>query len=1520
MARERASPLTPHGGLGLARYTAGYCDVLHRTEEDDTGDGKLAWFYDEYSQCRRCQSRPTLALVLLSIILLIGVPLGYRLARFMTEPERVPIASPVVSIIALLQIACTFDDALAGGMWPPMVAALLEALNPFLRLDMHSFNVECAFGVSLLPPSFLGKYVLGSWTTAIAAAQAYVLFYVLSFYVPWPFLTWRRRQLATAPWAVPPHHIIPGSAWSTFWACSTCMLLSAWIARLAALDTVVLWVPILSIPLPASFLYRFILCLQLPSTLVEMHLLAQHVYCQHENIGPRRAMWWCVACCTTVVFIAVLCSVPLKPEPLPNGETEYSVRPQGPVPTVLLLSHFFLATALLWQGLGWRPAWNALHDGGANHLATLGDALRALLASPGSTPLEVFMLATRAVVGLAIVGLAIAAASMMEQLDDDWLLRIMLVPAFLMFHVIFVAARQFFDPSFLRVLLFVLGVMYLPAATACIRRLEYLRAVSNLVPSLLFVNGGIIWVFLGFVPGAQFYTLRSIQREAIADILWWPGMKAGTERSPMAKRFGTLYLRQQIRLDSRLLRVTCPRDLPDLPMLRGLTWTTLPYYFEVIVTLRKLIIVVVCSYLGGPGSSIFMLQVLLGAVLIAFTELIVATRPYNDNDYSAEELTEAATTPGGRKLVALRRAALLDCNKVERMGTYCLLIFLGCAAYFQNKECNDEEQSDTGCRLLDVFCLLAFLGAFAAAFINPVRLMYFTLRDHSGPQWDFFLSHYQATGNDTCKLLSLEVEKRGFSAWLDQEVDQITPTTIRNGVMNAQHYVLLLSEGALQRPFVVIELMVATIAEKKPVILHSAGMLERRRGMPGQAHVLHFLRPEDMNPGTRSNIWSDELLDQLWSFQQVRTMVMQLKMDTRRASVTVLPKQSALLASIDVVAVRNWALVFDGLMRRHHVLDKHGKLLQASSITLSLGSILQITYEQCLLAARIKFEQIIPQMECHFIRGFTSKLIDVESCSRCAQELVDGLPSRTARHGIPFLAPERGSARTSFAEWSSGRTDTSQLRTSTIFVLGGRDVEWQRAILQQLLMQRNFLIIPGSAAEGIAELERTEKEGRRLPVVLWFLSHCSLGSKWRCVGAERPQKGHELVCEPLKEALRTRQTFRKAEVQAFQARDLRVDSFIRVGGQYFEQDAGFLGDKATCAVAERAARLLSAAHVCVHELDPRKGLEFSFNWDLEMKPMRCDLAAQLKDKLSKLESIPFQRRSFFQRAMLETLEGRLISLEAAFALNLRRMQQASASRRRVQPGDVSWFTPRLSQRASDRDKCAGDEVAPAEPDEEDADAAAGTRRQARWSNPPPGAEGHNGSDRGSDRGSTNAARTMERVRNQQRNSCMGTLRPLRRISSEVRSGEGGLAGRVRQLSRTVYASGRRLSNLLGAGEASPQALEDEGTRGPNGLSEDGFISGPMIGAERAHLGERSGLAAAPVPRGDGGAHEGASSDTKRLLDDTSFDKGRQDESDQPSDAADSVLATVALSDSKGGVAPSATESLYARQRRLSSRV
>ena len=79
---------------------------------------------------------------------------------------------------------------------------------------------------------------------------------------------------------------------------------------------------------------------------------------------------------------------------------------------------------------------------------------------------------------------------------------------------------------------------------------------------------------------------------------------------------------------------------------------------------------------------------------------------------------------------------LARCNQVERLGTFCLMIFLGCASVFQEHDCG-KGQLDEVCNSLDVLTFVIFLLAIAACLANPLRLGYLTLRDRSRPRTDF---------------------------------------------------------------------------------------------------------------------------------------------------------------------------------------------------------------------------------------------------------------------------------------------------------------------------------------------------------------------------------------------------------------------------------------------------------------------------------------------------------------------------------------------------------------------------------------------------------------------------------------------------------------------------------------------------------------------------------------------------------------------------------------------------------------
>ena len=163
-------------------------------------------------------------------------------------------------------------------------------------------------------------------------------------------------------------------------------------------------------------------------------------------------------------------------------------------------------------------------------------------------------------------------------------------------------------------------------------------------------------------------------------------------------------------------------------------------------------------------------------------------------------------------------------------------------------------------------------------------------------------------------------------------------------------------------------------------MLHADGVVQR------QGKLL-FLRPEEMRPGTRSQIWSDELIDELWGIDEMRRMLTAYVMDTRRASVQTFAHHSEVLASLDVAAVRRWAALFDGMMKAQNVLDHAGQPLRHDKLTLSLGSILTITYELSLEVAKLRLPRLIKAMEGHFLTGFMSTELNATSsaCMACSK-------------------------------------------------------------------------------------------------------------------------------------------------------------------------------------------------------------------------------------------------------------------------------------------------------------------------------------------------------------------------------------------------------------------------------------------------------------------------------------------------------------------------------------------------------
>jgi hypothetical protein len=103
--------------------------------------------------------------------------------------------------------------------------------------------------------------------------------------------------------------------------------------------------------------------------------------------------------------------------------------------------------------------------------------------------------------------------------------------------------------------------------------------------------------------------------------------------------------------------------------------------------------------------------------------------------------------------------------------------------------------------------------------------------------------------------------------------------------------------------------------------------------------------------------------------------------------------------------------------------------------------------------------------------------------------------------------------------------------------------------LAAILIQRAFLTKRKLKREGVS-LRKVQINQIRYRTAL--KSRVGVGSHWTNVGPEKPTAGSEIFSKRLAAALRTKQEFSNEEVAAFEVL-LRIDSFIKVDEQYFEQ-------------------------------------------------------------------------------------------------------------------------------------------------------------------------------------------------------------------------------------------------------------------------------------------------------------------------------------------------------------------------------
>ena len=240
-------------------------------------------------------------------------------------------------------------------------------------------------------------------------------------------------------------------------------------------------------------------------------------------------------------------------------------------------------------------------------------------------------------------------------------------------HSTLVFLRNFDDGALVRIYMMVLSLFYVPVSSATI--FMFIPIISSGEWQGFSWVGGVIFLFLFpiGIPLLQYHTLKSIQTKTVTDIVTWPGKQEGTgQRDQSARaRYGVLFLRFEIRLpDAEIPKLYGATGLIRWRSLAaGCNPTTLPFYWSVVETLRKLAVVTLCSLMDSDEQNTARCVILI--LIFSLWQLVVSrVRPY-----AANPLALIATSDGTQRTHWLHRAGSLDVNEIVRRwrsnGRFC---------------------------------------------------------------------------------------------------------------------------------------------------------------------------------------------------------------------------------------------------------------------------------------------------------------------------------------------------------------------------------------------------------------------------------------------------------------------------------------------------------------------------------------------------------------------------------------------------------------------------------------------------------------------------------------------------------------------------------------------------------------------------------------------------------------------------------------------------------------------------------
>ena len=221
------------------------------------------------------------------------------------------------------------------------------------------------------------------------------------------------------------------------------------------------------------------MCMQLPSTLYELQFFSQHVHRLFENPKTRRlALAWCTAFVVAAAIVISISSLPPNTEKLIGVSlTEEVTGPvlKGTMSDALFVSHGMLVIVMLWRALPWNFCLLVVVRRACPSLTK-----RAPVWSPTTSIFGAVVLVARGVLGLVATICLSYFYSNRERFHDDFYWRAVVIWPYMLLHLCFMIHLNFEHGFFMRMVLFVLGITYMPAAASCIREMHFRETHVNL--------------------------------------------------------------------------------------------------------------------------------------------------------------------------------------------------------------------------------------------------------------------------------------------------------------------------------------------------------------------------------------------------------------------------------------------------------------------------------------------------------------------------------------------------------------------------------------------------------------------------------------------------------------------------------------------------------------------------------------------------------------------------------------------------------------------------------------------------------------------------------------------------------------------------------------------------------------------------------------------------------------------------------------------------------------------------------